>query len=753
MSVYYPKENEVLTSKIRKTLVKIDVLNWNTERKVNSLEGDVISGNLSIDGNSAVRRTLNLVVNLTNNNYKLTDPANVLSINKKIKVFIGVKDLLKEFQPVQIDGSWTRKEDSDFVWYQIGIFIIIKPTSTISTSSQQVSLTLQDKGCLHNGTVGGMLQAPTRFDAEILDTTSADNSVSKAINLVYPKYQEITYETKDTAVDALITILNTKLNTISQDEYSIYLTNTSLVYQLKAALLVLKTTTTLSAFNAQQKVCSTLISSFISEMQTYKKTIYDIIKYAAITFGGEVPGRVIIEDVPNKIKTPITIPAGTYNTMSKDSPTLTFTEDTVGYKIIPYIYPDTLTFQAGEPVSKVYDSCNSALGGNYQYYYDPQGYFHFEEIKNYKYNRTPNVEDITTSDYIKQYNQSAVSIDFSNDENVASYNNALDYSNIKNDLTVSNTVDGKYIAYHLVIDKKPTVLAYDIEEDSSGNVTKYSIMDYREFIVHNYNTGTYRFIGKSKTKVGLLNFINNHPEALGTNQEEVIGYITDEVVNGYYLYSIETKSLIYKSADDITRSLILPDYYEELSTIWKNEYYDDHWHKSTAATHYYNFDIIDSDSTLKKFSINSIGRRTFSKTDQSIKSLMPTPVGDYMIITDYCSSDYEQYWFNSASTIDMRSDPNGKTSYENELLFPIYGSIYNDAFTAVKEQLFNKTEYNSQVTVTCLPYYWLDVNNRAKIYYQKAAIQGFYLINKISYNIDENSIMTVSLTEANVLEK
>ena len=67
--------------------------------------------------------------------------------------------------------------------------------------------------------------------------------------------------------------------------------------------------------------------------------------------------------------------------------------------------------------------------------------------------------------------------------------------------------------------------------------------------------------------------------------------------------------------------------------------------------------------------------------------------------------------------------------------------------------MFNKTIYNSQVTVTSIPYYWLDVNNRAYIYYKKAAIQGYYLINKISYNIDENSIMTVSLTEAGSLEK
>ena len=211
---------------------------------------------------------------------------------------------------------------------------------------------------------------------------------------------------------------------------------------------------------------------------------------------------------------------------------------------------------------------------------------------------------------------------------------------------------------------------------------------------------------------------------------------------------------------DIVHSKQLPDYYDELSTIWKNEYYDANWNPIKDKKIFnYNFEILDADSSLKQFSVSSIGRRTFSKTDQSIKALMPTTIGDYFLVTDTIKNaaedtSYQKYWFNAAHTFDISSsNGDGIDGYTKEVKYANYGSIYNDAFSAVRELLYDKTGYNTQVSITTLPYYWLDVNNRAKIFYQPASIQGFYLINKISYNIDETSIMTVSLTEAPQLEQ
>lgn len=784
MSKYSGDINEVLQSKIRKTLVRIDILDWNSERKIDSLEGDVISGNISIDGNSAVRRTLNLNVNITDSsenyigkyntitgkyttsiikdNYNLADPANKLSLNKKVKVFIGVKDLMKEFQNVNGENGWLRKEDKDYVWYQIGIFIITKPTITLSTSSQQIAITLQDKGCLHNGTIGGMIDRPTRFDAETITKDQVNSVVKEGMEQVTTLYNSLTFDNRTTVIE------NIKNNCIKNPKYSkLWDSESYLVYDFISSINSLEISTDKAAFAKEKTNCDSLLSSILTNTQEVKMTIREIILYAATTFGGEIPGRVIIEDIPDLIRCPVLISKGTtLTTMAKDTSGTaiqkTFTQDTVAYKMIRYTYPDKLTIQPGESVSKVYESCNSVLGGNYQYYYDPNGFFHFEEIKNYKYNRTPSIEDIKESNYKKQYNQSAVAIDFSNDANVISYNNVLDYTNIKNDILLSNTVDGTFIGYHLVIDSKPKTDAYIINTDG----TIQSVMDYREFIVHNYNSGAYKFIGKSTTVGGLKNFLDNAENLaiMGAGAYNFCGYVcgTD---SGYYVRELNLSDQTYHwDKKDILTSKAIPDYYDELSTIWKDNYYDSNWNKKVSDSYTYNFDIIDADSYLKKFCINSIGRRTFSKTDQSIKSLVPTTLDDdnYFFITNNIklnSSDttYKKYFFDDLHTIDISDfGPAAnlpKNSTEAELSYPNYGSIYNDAFTAVRELLFNKTIYNSQVTVTSIPYYWLDVNNRAYIYYKKAAIQGYYLINKISYNIDENSIMTVSLTEAGSLEK
>ena len=1027
MATYDAKVNEVLKSKIRETRVKIDILDWNSERKIDSLEGDVISGNISIDGNSALRRTVNLTVAVTDeennyigeynkvtgsmqknhiiDNYHLTNPANKLSVNKKVKIFIGTKDLMKEYSNVQTDTlKWYREQDSDYVWYNLGIYVITKPTIVASNSSRQITLVLQDKGCLHNGTVSGILDRATRFDAQTIDNSSVNGSIATSISEFSKEYNLVSFSNKATTIPILKKMINSEAPYTEQDLWTI---DEALTYSVLTGLTTLEATTDDTSYNKQKTKCDVTISDYFAESHVSKLSIYEIIYYAATTFGGEAPGRVIISDVPDYIKCPVTIRSGTGLQMMDGSRKI-FEKDTVGYKMIKYTYPTTLTIAAGQPISKVYESCNSALGGNYQYYYDVNGYFHFEEIKNYKYNRTPKVEDIQQSDYLKKYNQSAVEVDFSNDATNTSYNNAIDYTNIKNDINLSNTVDGTYIGYHIVIDSRPTEKGYVVAEDGT-----YEEMDYREFIVHDYDTGTYNFVAKAKTKAALLAFFKDHADLYSNNLLTPCGYISGNDA-GYYLYQ---NGALTEYPISIIHSKELPSYYEELSTIWKNEYYDSDWNRVIKEKYNYNFDILDANSSLRQFSISNIGRRTYQKTDSSIKSLMPTYCTDYFLVTDTIKrkaedTTYKKYWFDAAHTCDISSSTTGGTlvveriypavfdqtvngvhivsdgkgnvtvkgtatatiglylssyvpeyhiggvfekhwngthpyvdfytasgkefvvalqiettlnadnynvgwvgfaihidsgevtdfttsnvymtytytlynqkqilpvttaynktvngvtvasngyggytvkgtatdncffniyekaqtddysnlilnsfdktgkensvedndymvwitlykdstwvhdvnmrgvakfsdynanelettifvrsgktvddavyprvtlysdliskGYTDELNYPNYGNIYNDAFTAVKQLLFNKTTYNSKVTLISIPYYWLDVNNRAYIYYQQAAIQGFYLINKISYNIDATSLMTVSMTEAQVLEE
>ena len=82
---------KVAKSHVQTYYVKINILSWK-ELIIKAIEGRVVSGSINIDGQSSMRRTLNLNVYVTNKSNNITDAENLLSINKKIAVEIGIKN-------------------------------------------------------------------------------------------------------------------------------------------------------------------------------------------------------------------------------------------------------------------------------------------------------------------------------------------------------------------------------------------------------------------------------------------------------------------------------------------------------------------------------------------------------------------------------------------------------------------------------------------------------------------------------------
>ena len=71
----------------KKTFVKIHNLNFN-EEPIEEIIGKVTSGNINIDGSSAVRRTCSLTI--VANELNINDY--LWAINTKIKIYIGVEN-------------------------------------------------------------------------------------------------------------------------------------------------------------------------------------------------------------------------------------------------------------------------------------------------------------------------------------------------------------------------------------------------------------------------------------------------------------------------------------------------------------------------------------------------------------------------------------------------------------------------------------------------------------------------------------
>ncbi len=237
--------------------------------------------------------------------------------------------------------------------------------------------------------------------------------------------------------------------------------------------------------------------------------IRDIIREVVHHFGGESPGRIIIDDVPAtgrwvatwSSSTPARFANGSGNfivtdkpvgTEMTDFPNVKFKGDDVGYLATELTYPGELNCNTGATVTSILDSIVKTLG-NYEYFYDVDGYFHFQQIKNFDktgtaptFNYTPGPDDdensrlegkkqksrtpfnitygddadaVFQSQYIKVYSSDEYLNEFSDSSLVSSVNFNPAYGNLKNDFVVwGKKKDGnveKAVRYHLAIDDRP----------------------------------------------------------------------------------------------------------------------------------------------------------------------------------------------------------------------------------------------------------------------------------------------------------
>ena len=157
-----PFLNEIDNMKTREQYVKITVLDFFQERPIREIQGRATGGNINIDGHSAIRRTCNLTVQAEEQENDLTDIDNLFSLNKKVKIEIGFKNFTKYYQ------------EYDIIWFPLGVYVIINPSISHSSSGANISLQLKDKMCLLNGECGGLFPASTTLhEYETIDKNGA----------------------------------------------------------------------------------------------------------------------------------------------------------------------------------------------------------------------------------------------------------------------------------------------------------------------------------------------------------------------------------------------------------------------------------------------------------------------------------------------------------------------------------------------------------------------------------------------------
>ena len=137
---------------LKEQYVKITLLDW-YDNPLEDIQGIITGGSLNLNGDSSMRRTCNLSMYIHEKEYAgITNVSNIISINKKIRLEIGLKNTTDKYT------------DYDILWFPQGVYVIQNPSISHSTGGASVSMQLKDKMCLLNGECGGMIPASTQFD-------------------------------------------------------------------------------------------------------------------------------------------------------------------------------------------------------------------------------------------------------------------------------------------------------------------------------------------------------------------------------------------------------------------------------------------------------------------------------------------------------------------------------------------------------------------------------------------------------------
>lgn len=611
---------------MRVQYAKIILLSFKDEEPIKEIQGSITSGSLSVNGSSAIRRTINLTMLASIDNSNLEDIDNEISINKKIKVLIGYDNPLKSY-----------KNYGDIIWFPCGLFVLSSANISRSTSGWNISITGKDKMCLLDGTAGGTLPASITFHESLVQLDNGD------VEIQYP-------------------------------------------------------------------------------------TIFQIIYEAVNHWGGEAIENIIITDIDEEIKMLVRYMGDKPVYFSNDYQSLSFEaqEDyphmfsygqDAGYKYTDFTYPGELVLNAGDTVVTLLDKIVSTLG-NYEYFYNIDGKFVFQEIKNYLNTGSPLLE-LSPEDYVRSYNNAKFLYSLTDLDTTTAITRNPKYDNVKNDFYVwgkrkTSTGVEVSIRYHLAIDDKPDIdLAmqnmWEVKDKKSNLIVRYDFNTLDDYSVDDYTV-------------------------------TLVGTPCDEWREELYRRALNAQ----------VSNSVYDNYYDsELIAEWRNLY--NPMNKNWDATNHWNpdvfndpgsinfwLDFIDTSSALGKYSIKNIGRRTKVVNNNDIKTVYNSEVPNVVFIEGLDQDLIVKY-----QGIGQRFFILTNEYYD---MFSI-STTGTSCFDQIREMMYQNLCYNTTISLTCLPKYYIEPNNIIRVEDKDSNIYGNYQITQYSLPLTYNGTMSITATE------
>lgn len=379
--------SQLLNHREREMMTRISLLDWTYENEIRSIEGRISDGNITIDGNSPVRRTCTLTMvidrNITAGQERISD---LITINKKAKIEVGLRN------------TTSFKQAGEIIWFNLGVYVLTDVVYLHDLGNATINITALDKMCLWSGDIAGEL--PVALDLTTLGGVANGASA----------------------------------------------------------------------------------------------TFYEMIQGLATVFGEQDPGRILIQDVDKQIRrvvqktTPGTLYFSKKDWASIPEPAGLDVKDIIAVNQGDYMYVyepfrpvgdqvDSFQLNLGQTITQALDLIKDALG-NYEYFFDLDGNFIFQEIKNFKntsfsssignmlssylrideegndYDRIVKpAQDISSEDYITNFSMTPYTYSFAESQIATSFTNIPDWKGIKNNFIVYGESGKKMM--HLAIDKKP----------------------------------------------------------------------------------------------------------------------------------------------------------------------------------------------------------------------------------------------------------------------------------------------------------
>lgn len=495
-----------------------------------------------------------------------------------------------------------------------------------------------------------------------------------------------------------------------------------------------------------------------------KPTIVQIIREVVNHFGGEQLGKIIISDLDTRIKKVMkwtgTSPLYHYAIQEGDSYSHFYTTEEppvntydtyepqrdVGYIYTDFYFPGELSVDAGGTVCDILDKIKNILG-NFEYFYDIDGNFIFQEVKNYLNTSKSTVElnKLNNGNYIIDRSKGKAAFVFDNSPLTTAFSNNPQYNMIKNDFIVwgmRESVSGHKmpIRFHLAIDEKPKV----------GNQYKcFFYVDEFDNIERAKVALEYDSIGSFPIPGDAERFYTDSQKIYKWNIKKQLYEVIDAKVET--ITTKDWRSELYLSGVNTERfGTNSNHYYTELMNEWP-KLYDlraGDWRenaKNTPSDIDFFLDFIDSGAAISELSVPNIGRRTKVINDDKINCLFEPHIPDFIMIEAGSEGATAAIQECAAKGQDYILVP---SSIYSKLAM---GGTMNSAFYLIQDLLYQYTSYNESISVQSLPIYFLEPNIRITVRDSESGINGDYMINSISIPLDINGTMSLSCTRA--LEK